>query len=77
MRETIKEWKEEWIATNGKTNEVEVVIENSNLNDLDSYIYEGCFAKIPVELEEKKVIKWGKICDSTVLSRIGAYSLTI
>lgn len=77
MRETIKEWKEEWIATNGKTNEVEVVIEDSNLNDLASYIYEGCFAKIPVELEEKKVVKWSKICDSTVISRIGAYSLTI
>lgn len=77
MRETIKEWKEEWIATYGETSDTEVLISDSNLDDSASYIYEGCFAKIPVELEEKEVIKWAKVCASTVPARIGAYSLTI
>jgi hypothetical protein len=77
MRETVKEWKDEWIETNGDTNELEVVITDSNLDNLAPYIYEGSFANIPVVLEEKKVIHNGKILDSSVPARIGAYSLTI
>jgi hypothetical protein len=76
MRETIKEWKNEWIETNGETDELEVLISYSN-SDLDGYIYEGSFADIPEELEEKKVVEWGKILDSTVPARIGSYSLEI
>lgn len=72
MRETIKEWKNEWIETNGKTDELEVLISNS-----DEYIYEGSFFNIPEELEEKKVIGYSKILDSSVFARIGAYSLKI
>lgn len=74
MRETIKEWKDEWIETNGETNELEVLI--SYINS-DKYIYEGSFANIPEELEEKKVVNSSKILDSTVPDRIGAYSLKI
>lgn len=76
MRETIKEWKDEWIETNGETDELEVLISYNN-SDSDGYIYEGSFANIPEELEEKKVVNSGKILDSTVLDRIGAYSLKI
>lgn len=77
MRETIGEWKVEWINTNGKTDELEVLIIDSKLDTMAPYIYEGSFAKIPKQLEEKKVIHWGKILESSVRDRIGAYSLTI
>lgn len=77
MRETIREWKKEWIETNGETDEVEVLITNSKLEESQPYIYEGSFKNIPEELEEKKVIDWGKILDSSVPARIGAYSLKI
>jgi hypothetical protein len=77
MRETIKEWKDEWIETNGHTDDLEVVIIDSKLNNLNPYIYEGCFAEIPRELEEKRVVGSGKILDSSVYDRIGVYSLRI
>jgi hypothetical protein len=76
MRETIKEWKNEWIETNGETDELEVLISYCN-SDSDGYIYEGSFVKIPAELEEKKVISSSKVIASTVSTRIGAYSLKI
>jgi hypothetical protein len=74
MRETLKDWKTEWIETHGKTDEVEVLISYEGSNE---YIYEGSFSNIPEELEEKKVVKSGKVLDSTVPARIGAYSLKI
>lgn len=77
MRKTIKEWKDEWIETNGKTDELEVLITDSSLSDLESYIYEGSFVDIPEYLEDKKVVSSGKVLTSTVKDRIGAYSLTI
>ena len=77
MRETIKDWKEEWIETNGETNELEVIIDDSSLSQDIPYIYEGSFAKIPDSLELKKVLSWGKILDSSIADRIGAYRLTI
>ena len=77
MRETVKEWKDEWIETNGKTNELEVLITDSSLDDMSPYIYEGSFNNIPEALEGKKVISNGKILDSSVPDRIGAYSLTL
>ena len=77
MRETVKEWKKEWIDTNGETNELEVSIKDSSLDEFTSLIYEGSFAGIPKKLEEKKVVDWGKICNSSVPERVGAYSLTI
>jgi len=80
MRETVKEWKREWIETNGETDELEVDIKDSGqrdaLNNARS-IYEGSFAGIPVELEEKRVIEAGQIIDSSLPERIGAYSLLI
>ena len=77
MRETIKDWKKEWIETNGKTEDLEVLIKDSSLDDFAPCIYEGSFVNIPESLEEKKVIEWGQVCDSSIPNRIGAYSLTI
>lgn len=77
MRNTIGEWQQEWIETNGNTNELEVLIYNSKLEMLESSIYEGSFKDIPKELNEKKVIKSGQVIDSSIPERIGAYSLTI
>jgi hypothetical protein len=77
MRKTIKDWKDEWIETNGETDELEVIISDSSLDDLSPYIYEGSFMNIPKELDEKKVISSGRILDSTVSDRIGAYSLEV
>jgi hypothetical protein len=77
MRDTVKEWKDEWIETNGETTDLEVLIKDGNLDDLAPYVYEGSFIEIPKELEWKKVIDSGKILDSSVPARIGAYSLTI
>lgn len=77
MRETIKDWQEEWIETNGKTNELEVLIENISLGEYSPCIYEGSFVDIPAELYEKKVIEWGQVIDSSEPERIGAYTLTI
>lgn len=51
MRETLKNWKTEWIETNGKTDGIEVLI---SYNSSDEYIYEGSFSNIPEELEAKK-----------------------
>lgn len=78
MRETLKEWRDEWITTNGKTSKTskhEVIIEDRSMGDV--YIYEGNFAGIPVEFFERKVIENGKILDSSVPERRGAYLLTI
>lgn len=77
MRETVEDWKNDWIGANGITNELEVVIEDSGLEVFHTYAYEGCFANIPTELLGRKVIKYGKIVESTVPERNGAYSLKI
>ena len=76
MRETLKEWKNEWIDTNGETNELEVVINDSSLTVL-SEIYAGSFKFIPNSLLDKKVTKVAQIVTSSIKDRIGAYSLTI
>lgn len=77
MRETIKDWRKEWMETNGETHELEVVIKDSSLDDLASYIYEGSFVDIPEELFDKKVMDCWRILKSSVPERNGAYSLTI
>jgi len=77
MRETVKEWKNEWIETNGETDELEVVIEDVKLDDFASCVYEGSFKDIPEDLLDKKVIESWKIINSSVSKRIGAYALRI
>lgn len=72
--ETIKDWKDKWIKTNGKTDDLEVLIRYNNENE---DIYEGSFVDIPKDLEEKKVINYSKILTSTISKRIGAYILKI
>lgn len=74
MRETIGDWKKEWIDTNGKTNDLEVLI---RFNNSDGYIYEGSFFNIPEEFEVKKVVNCSRVLDSTIKARIGAYVLEV
>lgn len=77
MRETLKDWRRDWVETNGETNELEVVIKDSKLDDLAPYVYEGSFVGIPDNLLDKKVIDCGQIVESSVPERNGAYTLTI
>lgn len=77
MRETLRDWKRDWIEANGKTHELEVVIKDSKLDEFAPYVYEGCFVNIPEELLDQKVIDCGRIVESSVPERNGAYSLTI
>lgn len=77
MRETIKEWRDEWIETNGPTGELEVVITDTSQEITRSELYSGSFAEIPPELLDKKVIENWRIIASSVSERIGAYSLTV
>lgn len=77
MRETIRDWQTDWIKQNGKTNNLEVIIEDSSLEELSRYVYEGSFTNICAELLDKKVIESGQIIESSVPERIGAYSLMI
>lgn len=76
MRETLQDWKRDWIEANGETNELEVLVSEGD-DTFKPYIYEGSFKDIPEELLNKKVIHCGQIMDSSVHERIGAYSLTI
>lgn len=77
MRETIKEWRDEWIETNGLTHELEVVISDGSREWFRSEIYSGSFADIPPELFDKKVIENGRIIASSISERSGAYSLNV
>ena len=77
MRETIKEWRDEWIETNGPTGELEVVITDISQEIARSELYSGSFADIPPELLDKKVIENWRIIASSVPERVGAYSLTV
>lgn len=77
MRKTVRDWQSDWITTNGKTNDLEVVIKDSALDELAPYVYEGSFSEIDAELLDRKVIHCGRIIESTVPKRNGAYSLTI
>lgn len=77
MRKTLKDWKRDWINENGKTHDLEVLIKDSNRDEFASYVFEGSFVDIPEELLDKKVIECGRIIDSSVPERNGAYSLTI
>lgn len=77
MRKTVRDWQSDWITANGKTNDLEVVIKDSTLDELAPYVYEGSFAEINAELLDRKVIYCGRILESTVPERNGAYSLTI
>ncbi len=77
MRETVRDWKNEWTETNGETDGLEVVIEDRKLDDFVPYVYEGSFKNIPEEILNKKVIENWKILDSSMPERIGAYMLRI
>lgn len=77
MRETIEDWKNDWIETNGVTDDVEILIRDSKHGDDGSYVYEGSFAEIPQVLLKKRVIECGRIVDSSIPQRIGAYTLTV
>lgn len=76
-REIVRDWKNKWIKINGETDELEVVIQDSNKDNFAPYVYEGCFKDIPKELLDRRVIESWKIIDSSEPERVGAYSLTI
>lgn len=73
MRETVGEWKQEWIETNGQTDELEVVIRD----DEDAEIYAGSFQDIPEKFASLKVSNSGRILDSSIPERCGAYTLRV
>lgn len=77
MRETIKEWRDEWIGTNGPTGGLEVVITDTSRDISRDELYSGSFADIPPELFDKRVIENWRIIASSVPERVGAYSLTV
>lgn len=77
MREVLSDWQRDWIDANGKTDGLEVVIADGNLDGSAPYIYEGSFAGIPAELLGRKVVKYAQILTSSVPERVGAYSLTV
>lgn len=77
MRETLKDWRRDWIKENGETHELEVVISSSKLDNFVPDVYEGSFYDIPDYLLDKKVVKSGQIIESTIPERNGAYLLTI
>lgn len=76
-RNTVKDWKNNWLKANGFTNDYEVVITDSKSKEQSTYVYEGCFADIPENLLEREVVECWKILASSVPEREGAYSLVI
>lgn len=77
MRETLRDWKRDWIEANGETEGLEVVISDNSIDESLPYIYEGSFTDIPEDLINRTVIKCGMIIGSSIKERNGAYSLTI
>lgn len=74
MRETVGEFQEEWIKTNGETDGLEVLLQTE---DSDYYLYKGCFAGIPEEFLDRKVLRYGQVMASSIPEHAGAYKLTI
>lgn len=72
MGDKLQDWKNDWIAANGETNELEVVVKKGEME-----IYEGSFKDIPEELLDREVIDYSQIITSSMPERNGAYSLTI
>ena len=77
MRETVRDWQTDWIEQNGETDDLEVIIEDSGMEELSRYVYKGSFSNIREDLLDRKVIESGQIIESSVPERIGAYSLMI
>ena len=77
MRDTIANWKREWIETNGITHDLEVIIKDSSIEEDAPYAFEGSFIDIPNELLDRKVMDCGRILESSVPDRNGAYLLTV
>lgn len=63
MRETLEDWKRDWIDANGETDDIEVLISEGD-NAFTPYIYEGSFKDIPEELLDKKWFIVGKLWTS-------------
>ncbi len=77
MRKSIRDWKNFWMKTNGETDGLEVVIEDSKRDNFASCVYKGSFKDIPEDLLDNKVIECCIIIQSSVPERIGAYALVI
>lgn len=76
MRETLRDWKRDWMEANGETDDIEVLISEGD-DAFKPYVYEGSFKDIPEGLLNKKVTKCGQVLESSIPEHIGAYSLTI
>ena len=73
MRTKVRDWQRDWIQDNGRTDELEVIIAESN----GAEIYSGSFVGIPEYELDKKVMVSGRILDSTIPERIGAIRLVV
>ena len=73
MRTRVRDWQRDWIRDNGRTDELEVVIVESD----NAEIYSGSFVCIPEYELDKKVMVSGRILDSTIPERIGAIRLVV
>lgn len=74
MRVKLKDWKSDWISSNGKTKGYEVRILHF---DSDNILYEGSFSEIPNHLLDKNVLSSSQILTSSLPDHIGAYVLKI
>lgn len=77
MRETVKDWRNDWIKSNGKTVGLEVIIRRLEKNVNWRGVYEGNFADIPEEYLDQKVIEHYQILASTDTGRERVYVLGI
>ena len=73
MRTKVRDWQRDWIQDNGRTDELEVIIAESD----GAEIYSGSFVGIPEYELDKKVMVSGRILDSTIPERIGAIRLVV
>ena len=73
MRTRVRDWQRDWIQDNGRTDELEVIIAESD----GAEIHSGSFVGIPEYELDKKVMVSGRILDSTVPERIGAIWLVV
>lgn len=73
VRIRVRDWQRDWIRENGRTDELEVVIAESD----GAEIYSGSFVCIPEYELDKKVMVSGRILDSTIPERIGTIRLVV
>lgn len=71
-REKVRDWRRDGIAQNGVTDELEVLIQDS-----DRRLYEGSFANIPDDFWHMSVLEVWRTVDSSISDRIGMITLVV